>query len=139
MSATPRAYNYKKPRSINPVSILMLLLVVGGVYASLRFGPVYWNRWKVDQILAEGAVQATNIATLNPTAQRSRDEQIVAEVVARIGERGITTDALDADGNELTVYFDEDYAKLVADWTVVVKHPVGKPTTLHFHRSADVK
>jgi hypothetical protein len=49
--SSSRQYKYKKPSSFNFVSVIMLLALVAGVYGAWKFGPVYYNRYKVDEIL----------------------------------------------------------------------------------------
>ena len=57
---------------------------------------------------------------------------MIANVTERLGGRGIGAD------QDLHVYFEDNLATLNADYVVTVKHPWGKRTAIHVHRSVDV-
>lgn len=131
-TSSSRQYNYKKPSSFNFVSLFLLLAAIAGGYAAWKFGPVYWGRFKAEEILHEGAAEASSIRRMNEAAQIQIEEKVIAGVTERLEARGIGAD------NDLRVYFEGNYATLNADYVVVVKHPGGKHTTIHVHRSVDV-
>jgi hypothetical protein len=131
-TSSSRQYNYKKPSSFNFVSLLLVLALAAGGYAAFKFGPVYWNRFKAEEILREGAAEASSIRRMNDAAQRQIEEKVIAGVTERLEARGIGAD------NALQVYFEGNYATLHADYVVTVKHPGGKRTIMHIRRSVDV-
>jgi hypothetical protein len=126
--ASSRQYDYKKPSSFNFVSLLFVLAVAAGIYWGVKFGPVYWNRYKVDEILRDEAARATNMSVLNSDAQDELEKQVLKEARQRLEERGV----------QASVYFDAAHKSLHADYDVVVKHPVGKPTLVRMRRKAKV-
>jgi hypothetical protein len=132
-ASSSRQYSYKKPSSFNLVSALMLLALAAGVYGAWKFGPVYYKRYKVDEILRAGSAEASGIRALNQGARAGIEERVLAGVVDRLGGLGI-----DAERSQLAVYFDDAYASLHADYVVVVRHPGGKRTTMNMHRSVPI-
>ena len=50
-ASSSRKYDYKKPSSFNFVTLLLVLAVAAGGYWAFKFGPVYWNRFKAEEIL----------------------------------------------------------------------------------------
>jgi hypothetical protein len=132
-TSSSRQYNYKKPSSFNFVSFLMVLAALAGAYWAWKFGPVYYKRYKVEEVLREGSSEASGIRRMNEAAQLQISQQVLDRVTERLQSRGITPE-----DNGLTVYFDDHYRRLEADYVVVVRHPVGKPTTVKVHRSVSV-
>jgi hypothetical protein len=133
VSSSSREYNFKKPSSVNFVSVLMLLAVLAGGYWVWKYGPVYYNRFKVDEILREGAVEATGLRRMTDAAQQQLQAKIVGTVIERVGGRGITVE-----DNGLQVYFSDDIRTLHADYYVIVKHLNGKTKTVTVRRSESV-
>jgi hypothetical protein len=131
-ASSSRKYDYKKPSSFNFVSLLMVLAVAAGGYWAFKFGPVYWNRFKAEEILREGAAEASSIRRMNDAAQIQIEEKVIGLVTDRLATRGIGAD------QDLHVYFEGNHATLNADYVVTVKHPGGKRTIIHVHRSVDV-
>ena len=131
-TSSSRQYNYKKPSGFNFVTLLLLLLALAGAYWGWKFGPVYWNRFKAEEILHEGSAEASGIRRMNEASQLQIEQKVVASVTERLEARGIGAE------NQLTVYFEGHYATLNADYVVTVKHPIGKPTLVHVHRSVGV-
>jgi hypothetical protein len=133
------AYNYKKPRAINWVSVLVFVGLAAGIYWAARFVPVYYKRAKVDQTLENAGRLADNIMNFNRRDQWRVEEDVLAQTTKRLGELGITTKPVEQGGNGLVVSFDPDYARIRARYTVVIKHPIiGKKTVMKFDRSARV-
>jgi hypothetical protein len=126
--ASPQ-YAYKKPSSFNLVSLLMLLAVLAGGYWAAKFGPVYWNRYKVDEILRDEAAKASSINVMNADAKEQLETQILASARERVAGRGVP---------DPVVYFDAGYRNLHADYEVVVKHPGGKTTLVRMRRKEAV-
>jgi hypothetical protein len=132
-ASSSRQYNYKKPSSFNFVSLFMLLAVLAGGYWVWKYGPVYYDRYKVQAILSEGSSEASGIRRMSDAAQLQIEQTVTAHMIERIGARGITPEA-----NLLKVYFLDHYATLNADYIVVVRHPGGRQRTVNVHRSASV-
>jgi hypothetical protein len=132
-----RSYNYKEPRSINFVSIVMGLAVALAIYGGIKFVPHYWRRSKVDEALRQGVVEAGKIWAMNPGVQRQTGDEVVRATTARIEALGVSRAQ-----NGLRVYFGPGYGTLHADYVVIVKHPVPesvvKPTTLTMRRSVAI-
>jgi hypothetical protein len=131
-TSSSRQYNYKKPSSFNFVSLFFLLAAVAAAYGAWKFGPVYWNRFKAEEILQEGAAEASGIRRMNPDAQIQIAEKVIAGVTERLGARGIGAE------NDLRVYFEDDKRTLNADYVVVVKLVGGKRKAIHVHRTVGV-
>jgi hypothetical protein len=131
-TSSSRQFNYKKPSSFNFVSLFLVLLVIAGAYAGWKFGPVYWNRFKAEEILQEGAAEASGIRRMNEAAQLQIADKVIAGVLERLEARGIGAE------NDVHVHFEDNLGTLNVDYVVVVKHPGGKHTTIHVHRSVDV-
>ena len=47
--------SYKRPSKINVVSVLVILVLLAGLYSLIQFGPPYWRKWKVKEILSSSA------------------------------------------------------------------------------------
>lgn len=130
-----KSYNYKKPRTINWVSTLFIIAGVAAAYGAWKFGPVYWQRYKVDEALdsARAKAEGEGIREYPKSAPRIESDVLDA-LAARLAELG-----LNEEDHGLTLYFGDDYATLHADYRVVVQHPWGGSTELTFQRSVKVK
>lgn len=131
-------YRFRKPRRINFVSLLLIVGGVLAVYGAVRFAPVYWKRYKVDRALQEAATRSDSISLMNPETQRKLENDALVYVYKEINDLGINTTPVEQGGNGLRVYFDPNYARIRAQYTVVVKHPFGKRTVMKFDRSEKV-
>jgi hypothetical protein len=129
-------YDYNRPSRINLVSVFFLLVIVGGVYASVKFVPVYWQGKQVDRELDELKLRAGDFGRLADDVRRSSSEAIVVQAIARIHELGID----DEPDQPVQVWFTPDYGELHARYRVVVAHPanVVKPTVITMERSVEV-
>lgn len=123
-------YNYKKPRSINLVSVLLVMLAVAAAYAGWKFIPHYWRAQKVDEALSDVGYRAQDIdATKGP--DRQKREAALAELAR---ER---LQALGVDDPLLYVWFEP--GRVHASYTVIVKHLfTARTTTLRFHRKGRI-
>jgi hypothetical protein len=127
----PRSYDYKTPRRINLVSVGLLLLVVAAVYSGMKFGPVYYKRYKIEHILEETKAEASDLYRMSQDRKHLEKRRLVESTTAKIEAQGITVE-----DNQLQVYFGQLDESINADWTVVVKHPFGKQTVFEIHREA---
>jgi hypothetical protein len=124
-------YNYKKPRRINVVSILMLLLLAGGVYAGVKFVPVYFQAFKVDSVLNDMKSQGLDLLRVtDPSVRQDSEDKIIGAAVEKIRDLGI----IDHEDQPLEVWFSDNYTYFNAKYRVVVSHPFDKHTTMTFHR-----
>jgi len=120
----------KGPRRINPISILVVLAIVGAVYAAVKFVPVYLTQSKVESILADAKHKAAQLNEYSSDDARQKLLDKVAEKILDL-DRGI-------DEEFLEVYLDDDMSHINADYQIVVEHPFGKTTTLEFEISVKV-
>ncbi len=129
------SYDYRKPRRLNFVSVFMLLLVAGGIYAGAKFGPVYWKARKVDEALDELKLPAAQFHRQREETRGAEADKIIARAVARIYEMGIE----DTPDQPLQVWFAPDYSSLNARYQVIVTHPaVLKPTVITMDRMREI-
>jgi hypothetical protein len=124
-------YAYTRPRRVNVMTVLLVVVVVLGVYLGVKFVPAYWNRYKVDEVLTDIAFQAIDLRLATPDARYDREQALVAKARERIAALGI-------DAEDLDVYFDPEMSTVHADYTVVVDLVVLDPTVLDFRRAIDI-
>ena len=127
-------YDYKSPRRVNWVSILVILVLLGGAYAGWKFAPQYWQSYKVDEILSEYKNVAAELSDLNPAYRPEREQKIVNDLYLRVQALGIT----DTPDQPLEVGFGPNYSHLYVKYQKVVSHPFGKKTRMNFHRKANI-
>ena len=124
-------YAYTRSRKINFTTILLVVALAAGVYLGFKFIPVYWQRYKVDEILTDIAFGAIDLRLSNPDVRYDQEQKLLAKARERITALGI-------DGETLTIYFADDMSSVNADYSVVVNLPVLEPTVLDFKRSVNV-
>jgi hypothetical protein len=127
-------YDYKKPRSINWVTIFLLLLLGAGGYAGWKFIPVWWQAQKVDEALDEIKLEVASIQGWTPEQRRVAEERLRAKSLARIKELGIE----DQPNRPVHVGFTPDYSHILVNYEVVVEHPFGKTTRIKMERKVKV-
>jgi hypothetical protein len=125
--------NYGKQRSINVVSVFLVLLALSAVYAGWKFIPPWWQATRVDAVLEDFKYKAADLSSLsNPMTQRDGEQELIDAVVRRIQGEGV-------DDPELHVYLSPDDHEIDAEYKVVIHHPiVNKKTVLTFHRKVKV-
>jgi hypothetical protein len=114
-------YDYKKPSSINWVTVSLVLLLVALVYAGWKFGPVFWQAQKVDQALDELKLQVADIQSWSVDQRRDAEAKLIAKATERLRELGIE----DHDEQPIQIWFSSDYRRILARYMVVVRHPFG--------------
>lgn len=130
MTLRPTArYNYKKPRAVNWVSVLLFLFLAAAGYLGWRFIPIYYQREEVDSALSDLANQGLDLARYSPEARAAKEAKLIARAHERLRRLGVTDPSL-------TVYFSPDYLYLHADYSVVIEHPLDQKTILLFQRQA---
>lgn len=124
-------YRYRKPRKVNWVSLLILGGLVVAGYLAWLYGPVYWQRYKVDEILSDVAFKSQDLGGTDGTGQEELEAQRIDEARTRIQALGIAPEGHEED---LDVFFNEDYTYLIARYRVRIDPIVGGPRTLEFER-----
>ncbi len=119
----------KGPRRINFISVAVILAIVCGIYAAVKFIPAYLKKGEVDTILDAARYEASQI---NEFSSADRRDRLIDDVRDKVLELG------DIPEETLDVYFDDDYAFLNVDYVVVVEHPFGKSTDLKFEQSVEI-
>jgi hypothetical protein len=129
-------YDYQKPRGLNLVSIFMLAVLACGIYAAVKFVPVWWLGKKVDTQLDELKLQALSFQRANDATRRAAAESVTAQAIARIHDLGIE----DQPDQPVEVWFTPDYDELHARYQIVVRHPgdLIHPTVMTVERTAVV-
>jgi len=120
----------KGPRRINLVSVVIVLAIVAGTYAGVKFIPAYLKKGEVATILDEARHEA---AQIDETSSDDRRERLIGDIKDKILDIGGIPEAT------LDVYFDDTYEFLVAEYVVVVEHPFGKTTELEFEQSIEIE
>ena len=118
----------KKIRSINPVSVGLVLLVAAAIYFGWKLIPVYWQAHKVQNALEAGRSEAMKI---NLIQDDPREERILEDLVERIRDMGVQDDYLD-------VYFMYDYSEIHAEYSRDIEFFWGKTWHKEFHRKVTV-
>jgi hypothetical protein len=129
-----QTYDYKKPRKLNWVSLLVLAVLGGGVYFGWYYAPVYYQRYKVDRVLGDMGYRSIDLPSLTGDAAVQLESDLLDQARRQIRDLGIATE----DETALDVYFDADYSHIVAEYSVTVSPIVGEPKTLTFRRQADI-
>jgi hypothetical protein len=130
--------DYKQPRRLNSVTIVLLIGMVAAGYWFWRFFPAYFDAWTVDHILKEAASKVYR-------ANRMREPERTQELNGLLDKaRSEMQHKASVNDPELLVNldFDGNNATLTADYRVVITHPViSRTTLLHFVRrqTADIK
>jgi hypothetical protein len=120
---------YQQPRRINIVSLILLLAVGGGIYATVQFGPAYWRMWQVKEILSDTASRFMS----NPTLAKG-DGRYLSDIRDQAADR---VRALVRDTKAtVSLALEGGEVKVAASYAEVVKHPyVAKITVLRFNPS----
>lgn len=125
---------YKKPRKLNPVSFLLLLLVLAAGYAGFQFGPAYYRKWRAKGILSDSANRAYPKRFKEGWERDDAVEVIRKSTVKQLQDLGINDPEL-----QVKIEFRAKEISATATYKVVVKHPlVNKITTLYFRPHSEV-
>jgi hypothetical protein len=123
-------YEYNKPRRLNLVSFVLLLIALAGAYLGYKFIPVYWQARKVDEELDMIKMRAATMYRMKDDVKQTVATEIVNAAVARMHEMGLE----DYPDQPIQVWFAPDYGELHARYMVVVRHPGGKQTVMTMER-----
>ena len=127
-------YKYKKPRSINLVSVFMLLVVLALAYCGWKFVPPYWKGIKVDTVLSDAKEEASDLQLMREDQRWEYEQKIRHRVETELRELGLQ----DAQGQPVEVGFGPNYAYIYARYDIIVHHPFGKTTRMKFKRTIDI-
>jgi hypothetical protein len=128
-------YNYRAPRKFNWVSILLLVGAIAGGYWGIKFFPVYWKAWKVDEVLDSVKNEASDLRSISDQTKREEvAEGLRQRTERRIRELGIK----DHEGFPLEVNYTEGYTHIYAKYRVLVSHPVGSPSVMNMNRRVKI-
>ncbi len=129
-----KGYNYKKPRTINWVSVLLVTALLAAGYCGWKFVPPYWKGIKVDSILSDVKNEASDLPLLSTEQRWSYEQKIKQRVYNEIRGLGIE----DTHGQPIEVGFDPNYAYIYARYDIIVHHPFGKTTRMKFNRKVGI-
>lgn len=130
--------NYRQPRRFNVVSMLMILVLLGGGYWLYVFFPVYWDAWTVDHQLRECAAAMYQV---NKLAEPDRSTQMRVLLQKAQADSIRLAHITDPDF-DVRLELTGDEVKLIGEYTVVVRHPIANWTTtvkMHREEHANVK
>lgn len=121
------------PRSLNVVSLLLLLGVAALSYAVWKFFPVYFMAWQVDHALAEGGARAYKISRAPEPGKTREKEALIADLRQKVVDLGVRDPEM-----ALTLEFvGMDYVDVRCAYRAIVIHPlVDRYTVLTMQRSA---
>lgn len=120
--------SYKKPRKLNFVSILVILVLFSIVYSVIQFGPPYWRKWKSKEILSE-CTSKIYVKRFVPTDTLSPFlEKVQQEAMKKLRSIGIEDPGL-----KVNLHKDDEEIMAEAEYVERIKHPlIGKYTNLRF-------
>jgi len=114
----------KQPGRVNLVSLAVVLLLGAAAYGAVKFGPVYWRRFKVKSVLSESINRYYRLARRN---QADEVDALRAEIIGRIRKLGVEDAGLQVEFEKLA-----DEVRATATYREVIRHPfVKRDTTLH--------
>jgi hypothetical protein len=114
--------SYKRPSKINAVSVLVAVVLLAGLYSLIQFGPPYWRKWKVKEILSSSASQAFK-------RRRHPDEEILQKIKDDT-VREIHAAGVDDPSVRVTIDINEQQATVAAEYHERINHPLVKKTTM---------
>lgn len=119
---------YKKPRRINIVSFLVVLLLAGAIYGAVQFGPVYYRKWQAKSVVGQCANKVFSKRRVPGEGETAVLEQARAVAMKRLRQLGIKDPDL-----SLTIDKTDKWVLVKGDYYEVIKHPlINKQTRLHF-------
>lgn len=116
--------HYSKPSKVNLVSVLFFAGLVSLVYGGIFFGPAYWRKFQVSEVLDEVA----NKCRGNRVPNEDRIEEIKQKARQQILALGV-----EDQGARVYVQMRPKEVTVSADYKEVIRHPlINRTTTLHF-------
>jgi hypothetical protein len=123
---------HQGPRNINLVSIAVFVVVVGGGYAVVQFGPVYYREFEVKEVLEDVAVRYAGRGRSAEIAGSDFEDRLVDEAERKLRKRGVSDPSL-------RVRFEVQAGRVtaMAEYSEIIKHPlINKITVLQLTPSA---
>jgi hypothetical protein len=127
-------YKYKKPRSFNLVTVFLILGLLAIAYGAWKFIPPYWKGYKVDSVLAEAKLEASDLPLLSDEQRRNQELKISQRVYVQLRDLGVG----DTQGQPVEVGFGPNYSYIYARYDIIVHHPFGKTTRMKFRRKVSI-
>ena len=125
---------YKKPRSINSVSVLMALALLAAGYSGYQFGPHYYHKWKARGILSDAANRAYPKRMTEGWDRQNFITELKVKTEKKLKEMGIDDPKLD-----VTITYGKTAITAQASYVVIITHPfIDKKTTLYFRPVSEV-
>jgi hypothetical protein len=127
---------YKKPRRFNLVSFLLIVAAIAAIYCVFQFGPPYWRKWKVKEVLSNNAsrLYPKRLLVVAGTAN-----ELVEEIRKRTAD-DLRSAGVEDPGLRVNITVANGQIVVSADYRERIRHPfVGKSTTLRFHPRAEVQ
>lgn len=113
--------HYRKPGKLNLVSVLIFLVLASLVYGAIFFGPAYWRKFQVSEVLDEAASKCRR---KNRVPNAEQMEQIRAEARQQILAKGVDDERVTVE-----IVIRSDHVTVSADYEEVIHHPLIKRTT----------
>jgi hypothetical protein len=127
------AQRYDKPRKLNMVSFLLLLMAGAAVYCVVQFGPPYYRKWKAQGVLTDAANK------VYPKRMVTESEQFIGQVREET-ERELRSLGIKDPALRITVEKSMKQVGVGAEYVEIIHHPVvNKQTTMTFRPHATVE
>ncbi|MBW2731259.1 MAG: hypothetical protein JRH20_02640, partial [Deltaproteobacteria bacterium] len=112
---------YRKPGKLNIVSVALFVGLVALIYGGIYFGPAYWRKYQISEVLDEAANQCRG----RFVPDGSRLEKIEQKARKQILALGVEDDA-----TRVQVDIRPKEVRVSADYQEVIHHPLIKRTTI---------
>lgn len=126
---------YKKPRSLNWVSLLVLLVLAGVMYGAVQFGPVYYRKWQARAIIGKLANKIYAKRGLGADQRAEYVAENEAMALKRLRRIGVTDPDM-----AIEIEIGDRWVMTKTEYVEKIRHPlVGKTTRLTFRPWARVE
>jgi hypothetical protein len=127
---------FKKPRKINWVSAIFIVIGLGLIYTLIQFGPPYYRKWKVKSVLSESANKLfPRRRQIKMGVAEGLLEKVKSETRKAMEELGIEDPSI-----QVFATIEDKEVSVSVDYTEQVNHPlVNKVTKLRFRPSSSVE
>lgn len=116
---------YKQPSKLNAVSVILLLALLSALYVGIKFGPPYYRKYQVKEILDDVASKC-----------RAKNRQVSSEVLEQLergAEKKILAAGVEDGGVRVRVTVTEADVTVQATYREVVRHwLISRTTTMNF-------
>ena len=116
--------SYGQPSRINFVSMTFFVALAAAIYGGIQYGPAYWRKYKVQEVLDEFANKCRGRRTPDGAVVRSYEEAAARSIEAL----GIPAPV------RVRVTIEDTQVVVAADYTEVIVHPLIKRSSrIEFH------